>query len=58
MVVELVEEFVYLPSTLDRFAHVKLMHVSPAFILEILEGPYVSHIHIAVVGYNLSILYY
>ena len=58
MDVELVEELVNLPSTLDRFVHVKLMHVSPAFVLEILEGPYVSHIHIAVIGNNLSVLYY
>ena len=45
--VDLIVEFIDLPSTLDGLASVKFIHVSPAFILEIFNSSYVSHVAVA-----------
>ena len=42
--VDLIVEFIDLPSTFDGLASVKFVHVSPAFILEIFKSSYVSHV--------------
>ena len=45
--VDLIVEFIDLPSTLDGLASVKFIHVSPAFIFKILNSSYVSHVAVA-----------
>ena len=45
--VDLIVEFINLPSALDGLTPVEFIHVSPAFIFKILNSSYVSHVDIA-----------